>query len=133
VEEPLAFEGDDEGNSWGQTGPHQRAEPRDSMFLHSTIRRIATNESCPLRVRNLSSGGLMGDCPGTFERGDEVELQVRGLGLLRGRIAWTAPNRIGLSFERPINPMLARKPVGPKGKRNAADTSAVGSRSRLGL
>lgn len=112
VEEPLAFSADEEGATVDQSGAHQRAEPRDSMFLNSTIQRLATAETWPLRVRNLSSGGLMADCPGTFTLGDEVEMDVRGVGLQKGTIAWTANHRIGVTFERPINPMLARRPVG---------------------
>jgi hypothetical protein len=36
---------------------------------------------------------------------------VRGIGWLDGHIAWTAEGRIGIAFEREIDPMAARKPV----------------------
>ena len=111
MEGPLAFGEDDEGTAVGQSGPHQRAEPRDSMFLNSTIHRLATGETWPLRVRNLSSGGLMADCAGTFAAGDQVELEVRGVGIQHGSIAWTVADRIGVAFDQPIDPLLARKPV----------------------
>jgi hypothetical protein len=112
VEEPFTFEEDDEGATVNQSGAHQRAEPRDSMFLSATIRHADSGENWPLRVRNISAGGLMADCGATFQRGDRVELELRGVGLQRGMIAWTMGDRIGVAFEKPINPMLARKPVG---------------------
>ena len=81
------------------------------MFLSSTIHRPATGESWPLRVRNLSSGGLMADCAGTFTPGDRVELEIRGVGIQHGVIAWAAADRIGIAFDGTIDPLLARKPV----------------------
>lgn len=113
MEDPFTYNVDEEAFV-GPSGPHQRSEPRDSMFLNSTIRHLATGETWPLRVRNLSSGGLMADCPGEFLRGDQVELEVRGIGIQQGTIAWIEAGRIGIAFEGPINPLLARKPVGTR-------------------
>ena len=112
MEEPLTFGVDDADGLAGPGGAHQRTEPRDSMFLASTIRHLGTGESWPLRVRNLSSGGLMADCPAKFGRGDLIEVEIRGIGPQKGKIAWTATDRIGVAFEKPINPALARRQVG---------------------
>lgn len=112
MEEPLTFGGDEQDSIVGTSGPHQRAEPRDSMFLNSTIRHLGTGETWPLRIRNLSSGGLMADCPAHFSRGELIEVELRGIGQQKGKIAWTATNRIGVAFEKPINPALARRSVG---------------------
>lgn len=128
MEEPLAFGGDGEDAIVGQSGPHQRSAPRDSMFLNSTIHRLATDETWPLRVRNLSSGGLMAECAGAFATGDEVELDVRGIGVQKGIIAWTVDKRIGVAFERPINPLLARRPI--KTRRAAIGAKAKGPNAR---
>lgn len=116
MEEPLKFGEDDEAALGGRHEPYQRSEPRDSMFLQSTVRHLVSGETSPLRVRNLSSGGLMADCPGLFARGDLIEVELRGIGLQRGKIAWTATNRIGVAFEKPINPALARRPVGARAR-----------------
>jgi len=121
VEESPTFETDDEGATVGQTGAHQRSEPRDSMLLSATIRLVPGGETWPLRVRNISAGGLMADCAGPVKRGDKVELELRGVGLQTGTVAWTAQDRIGVTFEKPINPMLARKPVG-QGRASAGST-----------
>lgn len=90
-----------------------RRESRDSMFLQATIRRVGAGEDHAIRVRNLSAGGLMADCAEHFVVGEKVQLDLRRVGTQSGRIAWVEGQRIGLSFDRPINPVLARTPVGP--------------------
>jgi len=70
----------------------------------------------------------MADCPGTFTDGDEVELDVRGIGIQKGTIAWTTASRIGVAFEQPINPLLARRPI--KTRRTAVAAKAKGPKSR---
>jgi hypothetical protein len=41
-----------------------------------------------------------------------VEVEVRGVGWVSGRIAWATDGRVGIAFDTPIDPLLARKPVG---------------------
>ena len=130
MEESPTFDMDDEGATIGQTGAHQRSEPRDSMFLSATIRLLSGGEIWSLRVRNISAGGLMAECPGPLKRGDKVELELRGVGLQRATVAWTAQDRIGVAFEKPINPMLARKPVG-QGRAPAVPAAPDVKRPRL--
>ena len=66
----------------------------------------------PVRVRNLSAGGLMAEYAGPLDDGAPIEIDVRGIGWVSGRIAWRAAGRVGVAFDRHIDPMLARKPVG---------------------
>lgn len=106
MEEPLSFDGDDD-----QARTGHRVESRDSMFLRGTIRSIGSDDSATLRVRNLSAGGLMAECTQAFDRGEAVELELRGIGLVSGRIAWVTEGRIGVAFEWKVDPRLARKPV----------------------
>ena len=65
-----------------------------------------------MRVRNLSSGGLMAEYAGPIARETPVEIEVRGVGWVKGKIAWATDGRVGIAFDSEINPMLARKPVG---------------------
>jgi hypothetical protein len=88
-----------------------RAEPRDSMFLMAVMRR-AGSADVTVKVRNLSSGGMMAESPFSFSRGDVIETELRGIGTVAGKIAWTAGGRVGVQFDAPIDPRLARKPVG---------------------
>lgn len=87
-----------------------RSEPRDSMFLMATMRR-AGGSDVQVKVRNLSAGGMMAESPVNFSRGDAIEVDLRGIGLVTGKIAWTAGGRLGVQFDAAIDPRLARKPV----------------------
>lgn len=97
------------------TDESQRNEARDSLFLMAELRGPG-QPVLPVRVRNLSAGGLMAEYTGLLDSGSVVELDVRGVGWVPGRIAWRAAGRIGVAFDRPIDPLSARKPVG-NGKR----------------
>jgi len=87
-----------------------RSEPRDSMFLMAAMRRPGSAE-VQVKVRNLSSGGMMAESPVNFSRGDLIEADLRGIGTVTGKIAWTAGGRVGVQFDSMIDPRLARKPV----------------------
>ncbi len=87
-----------------------RNAARDSLFLAATL-RIDTVE-VPVRVRNLSAGGLMAEYNDRVDLGTPVAINVRGVGWTRGQIAWSTDGRIGIAFDQPIDPLLARKPVG---------------------
>ena len=88
----------------------QRNEARDSLFLLAEMRGPG-QPALPVRVRNLSAGGLMAEYTGLLDNGSPVEVEVRGVGWIPGRIAWRAAGRIGVAFDRHIDPLMARKPV----------------------
>ena len=89
----------------------QRTGARDSLLLTAQF-RVDNGEVVQARVRNLSSGGLMAEYAAPVEAGAPVEIEVRGVGWVRGRIAWATDGRVGVAFDIEIDPMLARKPVG---------------------
>ena len=89
----------------------QRAGARDSLLLTAQF-RISEKPEAQVRVRNLSSGGLMAEVTSPIPQGTPVEVEVRGVGWITGRIAWCAEGRVGVAFDQEIDPMLARKPVG---------------------
>lgn len=88
----------------------ERTGSRDSLLLSAQL-RTADGVDVSVRVRNLSSGGLMAEYAQPIAHGVPVEVKVRGVGWIDGRVAWTAEGRIGIAFEREIDPMAARKPV----------------------
>lgn len=90
----------------------QRKRRRDSLFLSAQIRIDGVEQPEPVRVRNLSEGGLMADLPHGASVGATVELVLRGIGPVIGRVAWCTAGRIGVAFDHPIDPQKARKPVG---------------------
>jgi hypothetical protein len=96
----------------------QRSGARDSLLLTAQFRVDGKNETA-VRVRNLSPGGLMAEHANPLPTGTPVEVEVRGVGWIRGKIAWSAEGRVGVAFDHDIDPMLARKPVG-QGKREAS-------------
>ncbi len=89
-----------------------RSRRRDSLFLSARVTIAGMPGQHDARVRNLSAGGLMLELDHVAEPGTAVALSLRGLGDLTGRIAWCTRGRIGVAFDRPIDPALARKPVG---------------------
>ncbi len=90
----------------------QRHEVRDSLFLVAQFRLAGTRQSEQVRVRNLSAGGLMAEVASPIPQGTAVELELRGVGWVTGRVAWYAAGRVGIAFDQMIDPILARKPVG---------------------
>ncbi|MDB5703361.1 MAG: PilZ protein [Sphingomonas bacterium] len=96
----------------GEDGAHNRNESRDSLFLMADMRIPGSPEIIQVRVRNLSVGGLMAEFPSGLDQGLVVEFDVRGIGWVPGKVAWSAAGRIGVAFDRQIDPMMARKPVG---------------------
>ena len=90
----------------------QRNDSRDSLLLTAQFRVAGSPQVDTVRVRNLSAGGLMAEYARPIDRDTVVEIEVRGVGWMRGRIAWATDGRVGVAFEREIDPMLARKPVG---------------------
>ena len=89
----------------------QRNDARDSLLLVARFRIEGSTETTQVRVRNLSSGGLMADVPKPIDIGTMVEIEVRGVGWVSGRIAWIAAGRAGVAFDHPIDPRAARKRV----------------------
>ncbi len=89
----------------------QRIDTRDSLLLVARFRIAGSSETVQVRVRNLSAGGLMADVPKPIDIGTMVEVEVRGVGWIDGRIAWVAAGRAGVAFDHLIDPQAARKPV----------------------
>ena len=106
------FEGPDDDAS-----ASQRTRSRDSLFLMAHMRLGLDSTMQDVRVRNLSEGGLMLEVAKPLPIGTVVTLQVRGLGEVRGNVAWYAEGRAGVALEAPIDPKKARKPVAPLPKR----------------
>lgn len=89
----------------------KRKKSRDSLFLVACLTIDGHPGTTEVRVRNLSSGGLMAEYAHPLAIGTAIEVEMRGVGKVAGEVAWTTAGRIGISFETPIDPMQARKPV----------------------
>lgn len=99
-------------DSSADDGAHKRNQNRDSLFLVAQFRQSAQRDVVrQVRIRNLSAGGLMAEVSDPIAQGAAVEFDVRGIGWIPGRVAWSVAGRIGVAFDHPIDPVLARKPV----------------------
>lgn len=99
-------------DSSADDGAHKRNQNRDSLFLVAQFRPSAQRDVVrQVRIRNLSAGGLMAEIADPIAQGTAVEFDVRGIGWVPGRVAWSVAGRIGVAFDHPIDPVLARKPV----------------------
>lgn len=105
-------------------GQRHRATTRDSLFLQAKFRHDGMAEAEVVRIRNLSAGGLMAEYPEPVDVGTPVVVEVRGIGKVPGHIAWCAEQRVGVAFDREVDPKRARKPVG-KGAKTPSYTKPV--------
>ena len=82
-----------------------RRATRDSLFLCATIRRRSDPEGdlAPVRVRNLSSVGMMADYPDAVACGDPIVATLRGLGTVPGQVIWVKRGQIGIAFDAPVS------------------------------
>jgi hypothetical protein len=84
---------------------------RDSLFVLAELRIDGVEGEQRIRVRNLSSGGLMADGAARIQRGQMVWVNLRHLGWTEGAVAWIQENRCGIAFREEIDPRLVRAPV----------------------
>jgi hypothetical protein len=83
----------------------RRAASRDSVMLQAAVRHESAGEFSA-RVRNISAGGIKIDCPRGLPAGTPIEVTLRGVGLVRGIVAWSAGGYVGIRFEQDIDPKL---------------------------
>jgi hypothetical protein len=89
----------------------KRQAARDSLFLSTDITVKGAHRPVTVRVRNLSPGGMMIDGNAVFREGALVVAELRGIGVISGKIAWVIDERAGVSFDEEIDPKDARAPV----------------------
>lgn len=84
---------------------------RDSLFVMADMRVDGVPGEHRIKVRNLSSGGMMGEGPVRVARGVKVRVNLRNIGWVRGSVAWVQDSRFGIAFEEEIDPRDVRAPV----------------------
>lgn len=88
-----------------------RAVDRDSLFLTANLAVEGHLHPVQVRVRNLSTAGMMvaGDVPA--RTGERVTAELRNIGPVSGVIVWSNGSRFGIAFDSQIDPKLARVEV----------------------
>lgn len=89
----------------------QRKDERDSLLVLAEIRLEGSDEAETVRVRNVSSGGLMAQASDGFRPGARVTVELANVGAVAGMVAWAEAGRIGIAFDHPIDKARARKPL----------------------
>jgi hypothetical protein len=91
-------------------GNEHRQIERDSLFVLADLRVDGLEGEHRIRVRNLSSGGLMAEGSLKVQRGQVVWTSVRNIGWVEGSVAWVQDSRFGVAFRDEIDPRVARAP-----------------------
>jgi hypothetical protein len=89
-----------------------RQAGRDSLFLMADLRIETQAGDHRVKVRNLSARGMMAEGTVRVASGAGVEVNLRSLGWVPGRVAWIQDNRFGIAFLEEIDPRVVRAPVG---------------------
>ncbi|MGL5839105.1 MAG: PilZ domain-containing protein [Sphingorhabdus sp.] len=95
----------------GNQTSSQRSNNRNSLLLKAILRFPISAQEREVRVRNLSSGGLMAEAPVQASRGEIVEVNLKNMGWITGKVAWVAESRFGVAFDYPIDPKAARQSI----------------------
>lgn len=89
-----------------------RTDSRDSLLLVAEIEAPGLEGPRKVKVRNLSSRGMMADAEFMMAPGTQVEVTLRNVGLVQGTVAWCRKTRFGIEFAGEIEPRAVRSPVG---------------------
>ena len=91
---------------------HPRITARQSIFLGATVHFDGDAETQAVRVRNISAKGMMIDSATNRPIGLGLTADLKNAGLVRGRVAWTEGQRMGIAFYREIDPQRAQQKIG---------------------
>ena len=88
-----------------------RRASRDSMFLLASLRIETKEGEHSIKVRNLSSTGLMAEGAVHVRPGSIVAIKIRNIGWIGGSVTWVVDNRFGVMLDNEIDPIKARSTV----------------------
>ena len=89
----------------------QRRAPRDSVFLLAGLRFEGQQKEHVIKVRNVSSTGLMAESDIHVVPGATVAINLRNIGWISGSVSWAASKRFGVKLDSEIDPRRARSPI----------------------
>lgn len=94
-----------------QVAALSRSSDRDSLFLQASLRFPGAPDRALVRVRNLSAGGMLAEGAAEVAEGGTVEVELKNVGAVAGRIVWVGEGKFGIAFDRPVNPQAVRRQV----------------------
>ncbi len=81
---------------------------RDSLFVMAKMRLQGSDHESSVKLRNLSTGGLMAEATIQPRVGQEISINIRNIGWVEGNVAWVHESRFGIVFQQEIDPKIAR-------------------------
>lgn len=97
-----------------ETETDQRA--KRTALLSKALCVRADGAELDVRIRNLSSSGLGGVAEFPLVREERVLVDIKGIGEIEGRVAWTRGASFGMIFDKPadLTKFEVSKPFLPK-------------------
>ncbi|WP_230079975.1 PilZ domain-containing protein [Alteripontixanthobacter maritimus] len=77
----------------------------------ANVRFDGSDDTYRVKIRNLSSGGMMAEGDLQVVRGAKLEIELRNVGKVDGSVAWVQDNRFGIAFANEIDAKEVRAPV----------------------
>lgn len=90
------------------SGAETRSNSRDSLFLMANMQVENDSTHHRVKVRNLSSMGMMGEARFRVTRGMRLTIELQRAGSVRGSVAWVQDERFGIAFDEAIDPALLK-------------------------
>ncbi|MBB6425620.1 PilZ domain-containing protein [Sphingopyxis sp. JAI128] len=88
-----------------------RGTDRDSLFMQASLTVPGKSGGVVVRVRNLSAGGMLAEGMVRVEQGDVIEVELRNVGPVSGRVVWAGEGKFGIAFDRAVDPQAVRRQV----------------------
>jgi flagella basal body P-ring formation protein FlgA len=88
-----------------------RGADRDSLFLQASLILPGQSDPVVVRVRNLSAGGMLAEAQIEIAQGAAVEVELRNIGAVAGRVVWVSEGKFGIAFDAPVDPQAVRRQV----------------------
>lgn len=99
------------GNIAKMSSVDTRHIARDSLFLLAEVQLAGSASEYPVKVRNLSAGGMMAEGTVPVVPGSRLRVNLRNIGWIDGGVAWVQDNRFGIAFDNEIDPISVRAPA----------------------
>ncbi|WP_409742371.1 PilZ domain-containing protein [Sphingopyxis alaskensis] len=90
-----------------------RSADRDSLFMQAEMALGGRPGRTTVRVRNLSPGGMLAEAMVAVEQGAAVEVDLRNIGPVAGRVIWVGEGKFGIAFDRLVDPRAVRRQLVP--------------------
>jgi hypothetical protein len=88
-----------------------RSADRDSLFLQAGLILPGSAVPVTVRVRNLSPGGMLAEAKVEVAQGAAIEVDLRNIGPVPGRVIWVGEGKFGIAFDRAVDPQAVRRKV----------------------